>query len=328
MGKILVTGATGFTGGNLCRRLIELGENVAAFVRPSPRVEPLRALGVECREVDIKNADDVRRNFGGIDRVYHIAAAYRAEHVDIQEFFRVNVDATRNLLEAAGEAGVRRFVHSSTVGVQGEITEPPADEDYRFAPGDHYQESKKEGELLARSYADKGLPVAVVRPVGIYGPGDTRFLKLFRPINKKMFVMIGSGESLYHMTYIDDLVDGFILAGTRPEAVGEVFTIGGEGYTTLRELVDAIADVLGRPRPFLRVPYGPVYFASVLCENICRPLGIAPPLYPRRVEFFSKSRAFSIEKARRMLGYAPKVGLREGLARTAAWYRQQGLIAP
>ena len=328
MGKILVTGATGFTGGNLCRRLAAAGENVVAFVRPSPRVEPLRALGIECREVDIKNADDVKRHFDGIDRVYHIAAAYRAEHVDIQEFFRVNVEATRNLLEAAREAGARRFVHASTVGVQGEITEPPADEDYRFAPGDHYQESKKEGELLARSYADKGLPVAVVRPVGIYGPGDTRFLKLFRPINKKMFVMIGSGESLYHMTYIDDLVEGIILAGTRPEAVGEVFTIGGEGYTTLRELTDAIADVLGRPRPFLRVPYRPVYLASVLCENICRPLGIAPPLYPRRVEFFSKSRAFSIEKAKRMLGYAPKVGLREGLARTAAWYRQQGLIAP
>ena len=126
---------------------------------------------------------------------------------------------------------------------------------------------------------------------------------------------------------LDDLVDGFILAGTRPEAVGEVFTIGGERYTTLRELVDTIAEVLGKPRPFLRVPFKPVYAASVLCDAICRPLGISPPLYPRRVEFFSKSRAFSIEKAQRMLGYAPKVGLREGLARTAAWYRQEGLIA-
>ena len=138
--------------------------------------------------------------------------------------------------------------------------------------------------------------------------------------------MIGSGESLYHMTYIDDLVDGFILAGTRPEAIGQVFTIGGERYTTLRELVDTIADVLGRPRPVLRVPYQPVYWASVLCENICRPLGVNPPLFPRRVQFFSKSRAFNIEKAKRLLGYTPKVGLREGLARTAAWYRQEGLI--
>ena len=327
MGKILVTGATGFTGSNICRRLIETGEDVVAFVRPGPQVASLQAMGVECRIVDIKDADSGNQHFDGIDRVYHIAAAYRTEHVDTMEFFQVNVEATRNLLNAAKNAGVQRFVHSSTVGVQGEITEPPAAEDYRFEPGDHYQESKKEGELLALRYCAEGLPVSVVRPVGIYGPGDTRFLKLFRPISKKMFVMIGSGESLYHMTYIDDLVDGFILAGTKPEAVGEVFTIGGERYTTLRELVDTIAEVLGKPRPFLRVPFKPVYAASVLCDAICRPLGISPPLYPRRVEFFSKSRAFSIEKAQRMLGYAPKVGLREGLARTAAWYRQEGLIA-
>ncbi len=328
MGKILVTGATGFTGSNICRRLIGQGEEVVAFVRPSLRVEPLQAMGVECRFVDIKDRAAVEQHFGGIDRVYHIAAAYRAEHVDTREFFLVNVEATRNLLDAAKKAGVRRFVHSSTVGVQGEIHDPPADENYRFEPGDHYQESKKEGELLALRYHAEGLPVSVVRPVGIYGPGDTRFLKLFRPISKKMFVMIGSGESLYHMTYIDDLVDGFMLAGTRPEAVGEVFTIGGESYTTLRELVNIIADVLKKPRPFMRIPYLPVYAASVLCDKLCRPLGISPPLYPRRVEFFSKSRAFSIEKAKRLLGYAPKVGLYEGLGRTGAWYRQRGLIAP
>ncbi len=326
MTKILVTGATGFTGSNLCRRLVHSGEQVVAFVRPGPQVEALKAMGVECRLVDIKDPDSITRHFYDIDRVYHIAAAYRTEHVDTREFFQVNVEATRHLLELSKKNGIRRFVHCSTVGVQGEIEEPPADENYRFAPGDHYQESKKDGELLALRYAAEGLPVAVIRPVGIYGPGDTRFLKLFRPINKRVFVMIGSGQSLYHMTYIDDLVDGFILAGTRPEAVGEVFTIGGERYTTLQELVDTIADVLGKPRPFFRVPYSPVYAASVLCDRLCRPLGIAPPLYPRRVEFFRKSRAFNIEKAKRLLGYRPKISLTEGLARARDWYLQKGLL--
>lgn len=326
MGKVLVTGATGFTGSHLCRRLIESGEEVVAFVRPSSRVVPLQEMGVECQQVDIKDPAAIKQHFNGIDRVYHVAAAYRTEHVDPREFFQVNVESTRHLLDAAKEAGVQRFVHCSTVGVQGEIKDPPADEDYRFEPGDHYQESKKDGELLALRYAAEGMPVSVVRPVGIYGPGDTRFLKLFKPISKKMFVMIGSGQSLYHMTYIDDLIDGIILAGTQAEAVGEVFTIGGERYTTLRELVDTIAEVLGKPRPFLRIPYAPVYAASVLCDKLCRPLGIAPPLYPRRVEFFAKSRAFSIEKAKRLLGYAPQVGLHEGLARTRDWYIQEGLI--
>ncbi|MBA2243437.1 MAG: NAD-dependent epimerase/dehydratase family protein [Gemmatimonadetes bacterium] len=326
MKKVLVTGASGFTGSHLCRRLVAEGAEVVAFVRPTSRIGPLVEMGVECRIVDISDPEVVRRSFDGIATVYHLAAAYREEHADHSAFRRVNVEATRNLLEAAQAAGVERFVHCSTVGVQGEIEEPPATEEYRFRPGDHYQQSKLEGELLAREYTARRLPVSVVRPVGIYGPGDTRFLKLFRGIARRRFVMIGSGEVLYHLTYIDDLVDGFLLAGSRPEALGEVFTIGGVRYTTLNELVRMIAATLERPTPRLRIPFGPVYAASVACEKLCGWLGVSPPLYPRRVEFFSKDRAFDISKARRLLGYEPRVDLEDGLLRTAAWYRQQGLI--
>jgi len=183
-----------------------------------------------------------------------------------------------------------------------------------------------EGELLARKYFEEGLPGVVVRPVGIYGPGDTRFLKLFRSIDKGMFLMIGKGDVLYHMTYIDDLVEGIILAGRRQEIQNEIFTIAGEQYTTLKELVDLIAEVLGKPRPRWRIPYWPVHLAAVLCDKICSPLGIQPPIYPRRVEFFKLDRAFSINKAKQLLGYQPKFSLREGLSRTASWYREQGLL--
>jgi nucleoside-diphosphate-sugar epimerase len=299
---------------------------VVAFVRPDSRVEALKELGVECRILDIKNPAMVLDNLDGIERVYHLAAAYRTEHSDRDEFRSVNVEATRNLLEAATIRNVKRFIHCSTVGVQGRIDDPPASEEYRFSPGDHYQESKLDGELLARQYFSQGLPGVVVRPVGIYGPGDTRFLKLFRPINKEYFVMIGSGRILYHMTYIDDLVEGFVLSGRNPEALGEIFTIAGEKYTTIRELVNLIAEVLGKPYPKWHVPFFPVYAAAVVCDKICRPLGISPPIYPRRVEFFQHDRAFSIDKAKRILGYKPQVSLHDGLARTAAWYRRQGLI--
>lgn len=326
MSKILVTGASGFTGKALCRRLIQQGEQVIAFVRPTSKIDELNALGVECRHVDIKNRSEVFDNFSGVGNVYHIAAAYRTEHSDVDEFRLVNVEATQILLEVAKEARVTRFVHCSTVGVQGKIDDPPADEDYRFKPGDHYQESKLEGELLARKFFKEGLPGVIVRPVGIYGPGDTRFLKLFRPINRGYFVMIGSGGVLYHMTYIDDLVEGIVLCGRKPEALGEVFTIAGGEYTTIRELVNLIAEVLGKPRPRLQIPFYPVYVASLGCEKVCRTLNIEPPIYPRRVEFFYKDRAFNIDKAKRMLGYEPNVSLREGLERTASWYRKQGLI--
>jgi nucleoside-diphosphate-sugar epimerase len=324
--KILVTGASGFTGSALCRRLVTMGEDVVAFVRPSSRAEELTAMGVEIRVVDIKDPSEVLKNFDDIDRVYHIAAAWRTEHSDLNEFRLVNVEASRNLLEAAVRFQVKRFVHCSTVGVQGHIDDPPAGETYRYGPGDHYQRTKMEGEVLARKYFEQGLPGVVVRPAGIYGPGDVRFLKLFRPIHKGFFVMIGSGKTLYHFTYIDDLVDGFMLAGTKDEALGEVFTIAGREYISLSQLVNTIAEVLGKPRPWLKLPYYPVLLAAQACDRICRPLGISPPLYPRRVEFFVKDRAFSIEKAQQVLGYRPRIDLVEGLRRTAEWYREKGYL--
>lgn len=326
MGKTLVTGASGFTGKNVCRRLVQQGEQVVAFARPTSNIGELQAIGVECRKLDIKSRSEVKDNFSDISKVYHIAAAYRTEHSDQAEFRQVNVEATRNLLEAAKVFNVKRFIHCSTVGVQGEIEDPPASEEYRFKPGDHYQISKLEGEILAREYFSNGLPGVVVRPVGIYGPGDTRFLKLFRPINRGLFVMIGSGNVLYHMTYITDLVEGILLCGTKEEALGEVFTIAGGEYTTIRDLVNMIADALSKPRPRLRIPFSPVYVAAVACDRACRFLRVEPPLYPRRVEFFHQDRAFSIDKAKRLLGYTPRVGLREGLAATAAWYKENGMI--
>jgi nucleoside-diphosphate-sugar epimerase len=324
--RVLVTGATGFTGGALARRLVQEGAQVTAFVRSMQRAEPLRQLGVECKPVDITNAAEVLREFKPFDRVYHIAALFRTEESDLSVFTKVNVDATRNLLEASRQVGIGRFVHCSTVGVQGRIDDPPATETYRFHPEDHYQQTKLEGEQLAREYFAAGLPGAVVRPAGIYGPGDTRFLKVFRGIKNGWFVIIGTGQTLYHFTYIDDLIDGILLAGNHPRAVGEVFTIGGAHHVTMREFVDTVADTLGKPRPKLRIPAWPVQLAAVMCVGVCKPFGINPPLYPRRLEFFTLNRSFSIAKARELLGYEPKFTIQEGFARTADWYREQKLV--
>jgi nucleoside-diphosphate-sugar epimerase len=324
--KALVTGATGFTGGALCRRLVRDGWNVTAFVRNGRDTRQLEDIAVQCIATDISDRTSVAEAFPDVDVVFHIAAAYRSEHADRQEFWRTNVDATRNLLDEAARRRINRFVHCSTVGVQGDIEEPPADETYRVRPHDHYQESKLAGEKLALEYFGRGLPGVVVRPAAIYGPGDTRFLKLFKPIADGYFVMVGPGESLYHLTYIDDLIDGFLLAATRPEAVGEVFTIAGDRYTTLNELVQHIAEALDRRPSKFHVPLAPVMWAAVVCDRLCRALRLSPPLYPRRVEFFRLSRAFSITKAQRLLCYSPRVELADGLRRTAEWYKSKGLL--
>ena len=324
--KAIVTGATGFTGMALCHRLVQDGWEVTAFVRQSRRVELLTELGVGCVEVDITSAESVRTAMRPVDRVFHLAALFRIEHPDRELFRRVNAEAVGHMAAAAMEAGVGRFVHCSTVGVQGQIDDPPADESYRARPNDHYQSTKWEGEQLARQYMDEGLPGVVVRPAGIYGPGDMRFLKFFKAINSGAFVMIGDGKALYHLTYIDDLIDGIMLAAERPEAVGEVFTLAGPRYVSIQEMADTVAGSLGKRRSRLRVPLLPVQLAAVACEAVCRPLKINPPLYPRRVEFFAMDRAFTTEKAQRLLGFLPRVDLEDGVARTVAWYREHKLL--
>jgi nucleoside-diphosphate-sugar epimerase len=218
-------------------------------------------------------------------------------------------------------------VHCSTVGVHGDIEDPPATEDAPLRPGDIYQVTKLEGEQRARAAAtETGIELTVVRPSGIYGPGDRRLLKLFRGVARRRFVILGGGEIFYHLTHIDDLVDGIQLAGTAPRAAGRTYILAGGEVTTLNALVEIIAaesGVAGRP---WHLPVWPFLAAGIACEAVCRPLKLEPPIYRRRVDFFTKSRAFDITRAREELGFAPRIGLHEGVRRTLQWYRDHAWI--
>ena len=323
---ILVTGATGFTGRHLVQSLVNDGRPVRVLVRSAARAADLPP-GVDIREGDITRQAAVDRAVEGVSTVYHLAAAYREASHREEGYWEVNVGATRNLLEAASRFGIERFVHCSTVGVHGHIAHPPADETTPHSPGDPYQRTKAEAETLALEYGRaRGLPLAVARPTAIYGPGDTRLLKMFRMIAKGTFVMLGKRDIYYHMVYVDDLIGGLRLLGTHPAAVGEVFILGGERYYPLTTIAGIIADLLRVRRPRLRLPARPFQIAGSICEAICVPLGVEPPIYRRRVDFFTKSRAFSIAKAQRLLGYQPAVALESGLRRTLDWYLRNGHI--
>ena len=325
--RVFVTGGTGFTGGRLCEILAERGYRVKALARRTSRVEKLKQIDAEIIYGDLFSKDVMKGAMKGADCVYHIAATYRQESVPNKHFYEVNVEGTQNVLDAAFLAGVPRFVHCSTVGVQGEIENPPATEEAPYNPGDTYQDSKMKGELLVKEfYEEHQYPGTIFRPVGIYGPGDTRFLKIFKWIHSGKFRMIGSGKVLYHWTYIDDLVDGIILCGEKEQAQNELFTLGGNEYVTLNEFVSLIAEALNVRLKRGHLPVWPIWIAGTLCEFLCRPLGIEPPLYRRRLDFFIKDRAFDISKAKRILGYRPKVSLREGIKRTAEWYLKEGLL--
>ncbi len=325
--KVLVTGATGFTGGWLARHLTKTGDVVRALVRSDSRVaaDGLGQAGIEAVQGDLRDPASLGAACRGIEVVYHIAASYRTAGQPASAYRDVNAAGTGRLLEAARSKGVQRVVHCSTGGVHGHIERPPATEDAPLAPGDVYQETKLEGERLARAAGEAGgLEVVVARPIGIYGPGDTRFLKLFRLA--RGHVMLGRGDAFYHLTFVEDLVEGLRLCGTVPAASGRTYLLAGRRYTTLRDLVTLVAAELGTHPPRLRIPVWPVWLAGAVCEVVCVPLRIEPPLYRRRVEFFTKSRAFDASRAARELGFAPSVELEEGIHRTAVWYREQGLL--
>ncbi|MHB0913136.1 MAG: NAD-dependent epimerase/dehydratase family protein [Armatimonadota bacterium] len=326
MGKVLVTGASGFTGSHMAHRLLSEGQDVRILVRPGRNVSDLELAGAEVLAGDLIDGNDIRRAMRGVETVYHIAALFRKAGLPDSAYWSVNYEGTVRLLQAALEEGVKKFVHCSTTGVLGHIERPPAAEDAPYAPGDIYQVTKCEAEKAALEYAGRGLPVTVVRPGGIYGPGDLRWHKLFASIARRRFVMLGSGETCIHMVYVSDLIDAFRLAADSPNSTGEVYHACGERSVSLNELSATIAGTIGAPPPRLRVPFGPVRAAAGLCEDVCKALHIEPPIYRRRVDLFVKNRSFDITKAKRDLGYSPKVDLAEGVLRTAEWYKEMGLL--
>jgi nucleoside-diphosphate-sugar epimerase len=326
--NILVTGGTGFTGGHLCQRLVGQGHHVRTLSRRGSAVELLEQMGVEIIPGDLGDPATIATAVQGVESVYHIAALYRQQKGDPRQFWQINTEAVEHLLAAAVHSGVRRFVHCSTVGVHGHIAHPPATEATPYSPGDVYQESKLAGELIAQRYMREGqIGVTIFRPAAIYGPRDLRFLKLFRAIQKQRFVMLGSGTVTYHLVYIEDLIDGIVACGTHDQAIGQIYILGGETYVPLNQLVAMIAEELQVPKPHMRIPLWPVYATGYVCEVLCKPFGIEPPLYRRRIDFFKKSRAFDISKAKHELGFRPKVSLKEGLHRTAQWYIEQGYLS-
>jgi len=337
----VVTGSEGFIGRHLVRRLSAEGWRVRAVdlsaperaapgsgaskpeaadpgPRQDPAPEPAVSRAVDHHRADVRDEEAMAGALAGADTVFHLASAH-LEHGAPEEWYRsVNVDGARSVARIAARAGVRRLVHTSSVGIYGHVQNPPADEDAPKAPSNPYERTKLLGEEAVLDTADEeGLEVLVLRPGWVYGPGCRRTEKLLRAVRRRRFAFVGDGSNLRHPLHISDMLDAFLLAADAPSgAVGGTYLVVGPRALSVRELVRVCARVQGVPEPKLRLPRPLVSTGLRGVEFAFRLVGRTPPVSRRSLAFFENDNAFTGQAAAEALGFEPRVGLEEGLRAT------------
>jgi nucleoside-diphosphate-sugar epimerase len=325
--KFAVTGASGFIGSSLSRHLHGREHDVVALVRSPEKVRALSMAGISSKICDVTDPDALRSAFQGVDGVFHLAALFNRPEASWDEYKLVNVRGTQNVLEAALACKVRRVIHCSTVGVAVRSGNPPFSEATPYSPPlwDKYETTKCEAEQLVLDFGKRTqLPIVVIRPAQVYGPGDVSKAKFYRMVKKG--VIVAPGRTLKHLVYVDDLCRAIELAMVREEAVGEIFIVAGEKPIALKDLIGLVASELGVPIPTIHLPAMPITWLCSLTEAVCGFLHIKPFLFRRSMDFFTRSVSFDASKAERELGFRAETDVKTGVAKTAAWYKQQGLL--
>jgi dihydroflavonol-4-reductase len=331
--KLLVTGGTGFIGSHLAEAGRRRGAEVVALGltdRPEERAnaELLARQGVEILPGSITDAELCARAMRGVTHVFHLAVAMREGGKSDDFFETVNLDGTRGLLDAAAAGRVQRFVYCSTIGIYGHRAPGVTTEASVLRPGNIYERTKVAAEAMVREAAPAaGVPFTILRPADVYGPRDQRLLKLFRGVNRGRFPLFGDGSGRRHMVYVDDVVSAFFAACERPEAAGEGMIVAGPRPCTLRELIDTVRQATGRSRYGVRLPLAPMLATAAVVEDVCQALRLDPPIYRRRMDFYTSDSAFDTTRARRLLAWSPTVELADGVQRTYQAYQAAGELA-
>lgn len=328
----LVTGATGFLGGALVKRLLGRGETVRCLVRRGSDVSLLKEGSVELVEGDVRDYDSTLTALRGVDRVYHCAAAVGIGTVPRSEYFAVNRDGTRNVVRACQEAGVGALVHASTQSVTFDFRERiHAGEDRPSYPSrykDPYSESKALGEReVLEAGRDGGVRAVAIRPTFIWGPGDTLMLPtMAKMARRNQLFLIGGGRSRISPSHVVNVCDSMILAAEREGISGEAFLVTDDEDIAVGEFTQRMIEAVGLPKPTRSIPYRVAFAAAALMEKLHElPWIHKPPSMSRYgVAIMGLNLTFSCEKAKQMLGYRPTVSIEEGMRGLADWVEESG----
>jgi nucleoside-diphosphate-sugar epimerase len=328
--KVLITGATGLLGGHLLHALLQRGEQIRALVLPVENAEKLMEQGVEVMRGDVTDTSTLASAVKDIDIIFHLAGMMGVER-PLAEYHLVNVTGSENLYRAAQAGGVGRFVHTSSHTVYGLgygrfLTEKDA---LRPDP-DPYSLTKAEGDrLIRRLMINSGMETVILRPGTFFGPGDRlHFGRIAQRMKKGKGVIIGRGDNALPFCYVTDIVQGFLLAAYHEKTPGNVYNISNDHPLTQQELFNAIADEVSGKRPTRHLPYMPIYYGSVAAEKVSKITHTRPIVTRLGVMMIGTDNKHSVEKARRELGYEPKIDIREGINLAAEWFNAGGMEQP
>ena len=318
--RVVVTGAGGFLGSHVVERLLADGDRVRALVRARNVPSWLTRSGAEVIVGDVTDRALQAALCRDVDVLVHAASLVTEVAVTDAEYFRVNAEASEGLARQAAAAGVSRMVFVGSTSVHRPNTGKALDEQSPVDPEDAYGASKAEAERRLRAVSgETGLTIVVVRPSRIYGPRDTSLARVFRAIARRRFMLVGDCAAEVDFVYVTDVVEALRAAAARGSGI---YLVGGPERVSLERFFREVAAALDRRLPSVRLPVRPAVAASAWIARAYAALGREPPVAPKRFAFFRNSRVVDGSRARAELGYRPAIGVRDGVARSARWYRE------